>query len=87
MRDFRIRTENKDRIIEKLLKRGFKAEVSKCRPKTTWNNGCPDPECCPQHPEAIIEGGLARMPDTWVAITTNAPSNTVHRLLYEEHNE
>lgn len=84
MRDFRIKIENKDRIINKLLKRGYRAETSKCPPKTTWNNGCPDPLCCTQHPEAIIEGRFARMPDTWIAIRTNASSNTVHRMLYEE---
>jgi hypothetical protein len=83
MRDFRIRKRNEARLINKLLKRGYRAEVSKCPPKTTWGNGCPDPQCCPQHPEAIIHEHYARMPNTWTAIKTNAPSNLIHRLLYE----
>jgi len=83
MRDFRIRTENKERVIKKLMEEGYEAQESKCAPKTTWRNGCPDPRCCDQHPEAIIHEHYARMPDTWCGITTNASSNTVHRILYE----
>lgn len=90
MRDYRIRTENADRLIQELINSGFEANYSKCRPKTTWNNGCSNPNCCPQHPDAIIEEicnrKFARMPDTWCAITTTAPSNTVHRILQEIFN-
>lgn len=85
MRDFRIRTNRSKKLIEVLKELGFEAEVSKCRPRTNWSNGCSDPECCAQHPEAEIyelEGRkFARMPDTWIAITTNASSNSVHNAL------
>ena len=87
MRDFRIRTENATELIQVLQEMGYGAQISKCRPKTTWGNGCSDPNCCAQHPEAIIENGIARMPDTWCAITTNAGSNLVHKILQEIYSE
>lgn len=91
MRDYRIRKENADRLLLALQDIGYDADYSKCGPKTTWGNGCSDPECCSQHPEAIIyevQGKkFAKMPDTWCAITTNASSNTVHKILQEIFND
>jgi hypothetical protein len=87
MRDFRIRTENADRLLLALQDLGYEAFYSKCRPKTTWGNGCSNPNCCQQHPEAIIKecpetgAKIAYMPETWTAISTTAGSNTVHAVL------
>lgn len=84
-RDFRVRTKNADGLIKLLREAGYEAKYSKCRPRTNWDNGCSDPECCSQHPDAIIYElngrKFAKMPDTWTAITSNASSNQVHHLL------
>ena len=91
MRDYRVRKENAEKLIQELTQAGYKAEYSKCEPKTSWGEGCSDPDCCLQHPEAIIytiKGmKFARMPDTWCAVKTNASSNTVHKLLQETYNK
>jgi hypothetical protein len=84
-RDYRIRTENKEKLIKALKEQGFEAYPSKCKPKTNWGTGCSDPSCCEQHPEAIIYEingkKFAKMPESWTAITTNASSNIVHSAL------
>jgi hypothetical protein len=84
-RDYRIRNKNMDKLIKILREQGFEAYPSKCKPKTNWGTGCCDPECCSQHPEAIIYEingrKFAKMPKSWAAITTNASSNIVHSAL------
>ena len=85
MRNFRIKKIQAPKVIKRLKEKGYFAEVSKCPPRTNWKGGCSNPQCCPQHPEAIIEGNFARMPDNWIAIKTNCSSNLLHRLIAQSY--
>lgn len=71
----RVKTKNASKLCEALRQAGYEAEfLGPGTHYTHWDNGCEDPGCCFQHPEAT-----KRDPD-WGCIKTNASGTKSHKI-------
>lgn len=68
----RVLRENAEKLAKVLTDNGYDAQVfDGCH--TNLNNGCSDPDCCPQHVSYNDQG-------SWSTIKTNCSGNKAHKL-------
>lgn len=92
IRTIRVLVKNAQAMTTVLHAAGYEASWTPGA-STHWDNGCCNPACCPQHPDATITYcddtiGFVEMDNTvWATITTNrnSPVQFVENIIRNVH--